>query len=267
MNPQSALGGIMELNKENYLKLRDSKRYTRPQMAGIFNVPDWKLKKWIATNKLGVSRPQVRNPKAFEEHNPQSDYWAGFIAADGCVDKKGRVRLYLQLSDNTHLSKFADFVGSSHKINLNDKRNRCSIEFTCSRMVADLAKWGIVPQKSLTYVPPDSMRGNPHFMGGWFDGDGTICESFSNKNSRTATLYAGIAVSYPSHEWLVKEWDSLGINVKAHNRDNHVTITMNTNKSKVFLSYIYKESTEGTRLDRKYALYNSIVVKGNRKTR
>lgn len=134
-------------------------------------------------------------------------------------------------------------------------------------MVNDLLKWNIVPNKSISYVPPETMRGNFHFMRGWYDGDGTISESFSNKNSITATLYAGLAVSYPSRDWLTEEWKSIGVTVKQHERDNHVTITMNTNKSITFLNYIYQSSTPETRLSRKYDKYIDIVVRGNRLTR
>lgn len=242
---------------------------TRPQMAGEFGIPDWKLKKWIATNKLGAKIPKVLNPGAFKEITPENSYWAGFIAADGCVDSKGRIRFYLQLSDHQHLNKFADFVQSDHTISLDETRNRCSLEFTCVEMVADLLKWNIVPNKSIGYRPPDTLQELSSFMRGYFDGDGTICESFSNKNSVTATLYAGLACSYNFRDWLVKKLPEISseITLKQHKRDNHVTITMNTNKSIAFLNFIYKDSSEKTRLDRKYDLFEKTVLNNDRKTR
>lgn len=258
----------MELNRENYLELVNSKKYTRPQMAGIFGIPDWKLKRWIASEGLGRKMPKVRNKRAFQDKScPNANYWAGFIAADGCVDKKGRIRFYLQLSDREHLEKFARFVGSDHKINLNEERNRCSIEFVCRPMAEDLEYWGIYPNKSLTYEPP-AQYSNRHFVRGLFDGDGTICESFSNKNSVTATLYAGLACSYPCRDWFT--WycnNALGISLKQYEKENMVTITMNTNKSKIFLEEIYRDTDKEFRLDRKYKLYQDIVVDGIRKTR
>lgn len=257
----------MELNKENYLKLKETGKYTRPQMAGIFNMPDWKLKKWIANNGMGAIKPVVKNKSVFKNRDcPKANYWAGFIAADGCVDTKGRLRFYLQLSDYQHLEKFASFVGSNHKINKDEKRNRCSIEFTCRSMVEDLLYWNIVPNKSISYTPPKGFF-NSHFIRGLFDGDGTISESFSNVNSRTATLYAGLSCSYPCRDWFKSYCDNLGITIKQHERENIVTITMNTNKSIVFLDAIYSSSAENTRLTRKYNLYHNIVVLGNRKTR
>ena len=258
----------MELTKENYIKLRDAKTHTRPQMAKVFEVPDWKLKKWVANNDLGIKRPILGKPRAFQFETEYSSYWAGFIAADGCIDEKGRVRFYLQLSDSKHLEKFADFVGSTHKINLNVKRNRCSIEFTCKAMVKDLEKWNITPRKSLTYDPPKDLKFYSHFLRGMVDGDGTICESFSNKASITATLYAGIVGSYNFRDWFVPFCkDILDITVKQHERENCVTITMNTNKSKIFLTYLYSDSIEPLRLDRKYDLYHRIVVQDIRKVR
>lgn len=260
---------MKELTKENYLELKNSKLYTRPQMAGIFGIPDWKLKKWIAANNLGTKPPTLSKPRAFMEINKESSYWAGFLAADGCVDEKGRVRIYLQLSDSVHLEKFAKFVGSSHKINLDGSRNRCSLEFTCEQMVADLLKWNVVPRKSVEYCPPNNLPFMKDFMRGYFDGDGTICESFSNANSKTSTLYAGVACSYNFRDWFVHHLPEISneITLKQHERDNHVTITMNTNKSIVFLTYLYEDSTEAFRLNRKYELYLKLVVRKERKTR
>ena len=258
----------MELTKENYLKLRDKKEHTRPQLASIFGIPDWKLKKWIASNNLGVKRPTLGKPRAFREETPEASYWAGFIAADGCVDDKGRVRFYLQLSDSTHLEKFARFVGSTHKLNLDSNRNRCSLEFTCKAMVEDLLRWNITPRKSITYTPPENLRYTADFLRGVVDGDGTISESFSNKDSLTATLYAGVVCSYSFRDWFVPFCETeLGITVKQHERENCVNITMNTNKSKIFLSYLYRDSKPEVRLDRKYKLYDLIVVQDIRKTR
>lgn len=259
----------MELTKESYLKLKSTGNYTRPQMAGIFGIPDWKLKKWIAAENLGAIRPVVTNKRAFKEETKESAYWAGFLAADGCVDSKGRIRFYLQISDHKHLNMFADFVGSNHLVSLDEKRNRCSLEFTCKEMVEDLKRWNIVPSKSITYCPPSDLKYLQDFLRGYFDGDGTICESFSNKNSVTATLYSGIACSYNFRDWFT---DFIALNLpavtlKQHERENHVTITMNTNKSIEFLTYLYSSSTSTTRLERKYDLYVKTIVNKDRKTR
>jgi hypothetical protein len=269
MNPKHTYrGSTMELTKENYIKLRDTKKYTRPQMAREFNIPDWKIKKWIAAEGLGITRPTLKNPRAFQHETRDSSYWAGFIAADGCVDEKGRVRFYLQLSDHNHLAKFAEFVGSTHKLNLDEKRNRCSIEFTSRAMVKDLLRWSITPRKSVTYTPPTDLAYLRHFLRGMIDGDGTICESFSNVNSITATLYAGIVCSYNFRDWFVPFCNNvLDITLKQHERENCVCITMNTNKSKTFLTYLYSNTNEETRLTRKFALYDKIVVQNIRKTR
>ena len=257
----------MDLTVSNYKEISKQK-LSRKEKAELFGIPEWKLKKWVAANKVGRPIPTVRNKRAFKEHTREASYWAGFLAADGCVDDKNRVRIYLQYSDHEHLQKFKDFVGSSHHLNLDKARNRCSFEFTCKPMVEDLLKWNIVPRKSITYQPPVDLPNLPDFLRGLFDGDGTICESFSNKNSKLSTLYTGLACSYKCRDWFKEDVvDALGITMKQYEKENMVSITLNTNKSIVLLKYMYEDSTKAVRLDRKFALYHKTVVLGDRKTR
>lgn len=250
----------MEINLENYTRLKEQK-LKRADIAKVFDMPEWQLKKLIAKNGWGKKLPTIINTRVFDVVNKESAYWIGFLAADGCVDDKGRVRVGLQRSDIGHLQKLAKFVGSSHTIQERD--NRCDLEFTCRNMANDLSKYGIVPRKSVEYYPgPVDIYGEflPEFFRGWFDGDGTICESFSNKNSKLATLYTGIACSKPAYPWIVENiFNILDITHKIHERDNHMTITLNTNKSIKLLNWMYADSEEATRLDRKYDLYVKTV--------
>lgn len=259
----------MELNKENYDKLK-AQKLKRSDIAEKFGITDNNLKYLIAKNGWGKKSPTIKHPRIFKEITKESAYWIGFIAADGCVDDKGRVRIGLQKSDINHLRKFAKFIGSDHKIS-EDKEKRCDIEFTCREMVADLAQYGIVPRKSVTYHPGDLKIYEKYlreFFRGWFDGDGTICESFSNKNSITATLYTGIACSKPSYSWICDHiFNRLGISWKVHEKINHMTVTLNTNKSKILLDWMYSDSEQEFRLDRKYDLYVKTVVNDDRLTR
>ena len=258
----------MEINLENYTKLKEQ-RLKRAEIAETFGIPEWKLKKLIANNGWGKKAPTLSNKRAFSEVTRESAYWIGFLAADGCVDEKGRVRVGLQRSDVSHLYKLAKFVGSTHKVQERD--NRCDLEFSCAEMVADLSKYGIVPRKSIEFHPgPVKLYSEflPEFFRGWFDGDGTICESFSNKASKLATLYTGIACSKPAYPWIVENiFVPLDISHKIHERDNHMTVTLNTNKSIKLLNWMYSTSTTDTRLDRKYDLYIKTVVNNDRETR
>ena len=205
-------------------------------------------------------------------------YWGGFLASDGCVDSDNRVRLYLHSKDIAHLEKFKAYVNKPHKIQHSEKYpDRCAFEFTDRNYVEFLEEhFNIVPKKSLTYQIPLLFDNQyPDFFRGLFDGDGCICESFSNRASKTATLYATLTGSADcvSEFYLLME-KHLGIVGHIQNRAKYGTtgnpfscVKYNTNKAKLLLSYLYKDSTLSTRLDRKFELYDDIIVKGIRLTR
>lgn len=261
----------MEINKDNYDKLKKDK-LTRAKIAEVFGIPEWKLKKLIAKEGWGRKVPKYVYNGCFSSLTEESAYWLGFLYADGCVDTRGRVRLMLQEGDVRHLEKFAAFTNSTEfTIQECNGYKRRAIEFTSREMCKDLEKYSIVPNKTLSTVIPDiSVFGKylRDFLRGLFDGDGTISESFSNVNSRTATLYTGFPISKPNMIWLDKVLSEVvNVTYKSYEKANIFTITLNTNKSVDLLHYMYANTAESCRLDRKYALYEDIVINGNRKTR
>lgn len=209
----------------------------------------------------------------------QDCYWAGFLAADGCVDSEGRIRIYLHIKDIAQLEKFKSYTGKPHKISTSAKYpDRCSFEFTDRVMIKWLEdNFNIVPNKSLIYKVPDNLTKEQysHFFRGLFDGDGCICESFSNVNSRLATLYASLVGSDDCVKFF-SDFNKAELNITGslQNRGKYTktgnsfsNIKYSTNKAKVLLKFMYESSTPETRLDRKYDLYVKTVVENNRLTR
>ena len=254
----------MELNYTNYLELKN-KGLKRAEIAASFEIPDWKLKKHIAVNSWGKKLPTIGNTHAFDEYTEDSCYWAGFLAADGNVDSKGRIRLMLNYDDIGHLEKFKDFLASTHTISSNTTDyNRCSFEFTDREMceVLDL-NFNIIPNKSLSItfpkIPKQYLR---DFIRGYFDGDGSVCESFSNKNSITATLYTTFTGgSKPFIEtlfFMLQQEIGLGGHLQDFSTGAKWQIKYNTNNSITLLDYMYKNSNYC--LDRKYSIYKRTVV-------
>jgi len=259
----------MEITFENYTKLKEEK-LSRASIAEQFNIPEWQLKRIIAKEGWGKKSPTIQNKTAFDEYTELSCYWAGFLAADGNIDSKGRIRLMLKYDDILHLEKFKEYLQSTHTVSSNTtKYNRCSFEFTDKNMCETLdLNFNIVPQKSLKIKFPHFMPANmyKHFIRGYFDGDGSICESFSNKNSTTATLYSTFTSgSYDFINFIctfLAERLKLGGHLQDFGTDRKWQIKYNTNDSIDLLHYMYSDSTVS--LDRKYALYKSIVVDNNR---
>jgi hypothetical protein len=261
----------MEINYTNYIELKKT-GISRAAMADIFEIPDWKLKKLIAANNWGIKRPTIGNESAFDDFSEESCYWAGFLAADGCVDFKNRVRIMLKYDDINHLEKFRNFLQSTHAISSNtEKYNRCSFELTSAHICEILAlNYGIIPNKTdkleFHKLPNTYM---PAFLRGYFDGDGSICESFSNKNSITASIYATFASgSRHFSEGLfnyLQDKLKLGGHLQEFEGSTKWQLKFNTNDAKTLLQYMYEGSS--IHLDRKYALYQRLIVEDIREKR
>jgi transposase-like protein len=147
-------------------------------------------------NGFDIKRQIIYNANynLFKEENEQSLYWAGFIAADGCVKQRktncsDRFELQIALSskDHKHLEKFKNdiqydgpirkSISKNSKINpLWNDTESCEIQITSKEIFDDLSKYNIVPRKSLIYTFPEWLITHPlinHFMRGYFDGDGS----------------------------------------------------------------------------------------------
>lgn len=160
-------------------------------------------------DKYGISRETVRyyihqygleynklkiynvDHEFFSRENEESFYIAGFIAADGCVKKRKNTH-ELQIGLAQKDKEFLEMIRS--KLNAetpvrdflikNSKRNsqwndtwKSEITITSEKIYNDLAKFNIVPRKSLVYKFPVAIINNEllhHFMRGYFDGDGSF---------------------------------------------------------------------------------------------
>lgn len=261
----------MDLTSENYFYLK-SLGLKRAEIADKFGIPEWKLKKLIAQNSWGKIAPKIEFEDAFSYLDELSCYWAGFIAADGNVDHKNRVRVMLNYDDSSHLQKLKEFLGAEHKISSNtDTYYRSSLELTSKRICSDLkTNFNIIPNKTDRLVFPHhlSIEGLKSYIRGYFDGDGSICESFSNKNSRTTTLYATFASGSKNFckdlfQFLGATL-SLGGSVQTFSESKQ-QIKYNTNDAKTLLNWMYKDAE--VYLDRKYEKYINLVVYENRAVR
>ena len=127
--------------------------------------------------------------------NPIKAYWLGFLYTDGSVDHygaTGRIRLQLQEKDLEILEKFKEDLCIDSKIIYDVRKNStcCSVEFVDEQIFNDLAKYGIIPNKtylvdSIPYekIPSQYLKA---YALGLYDGDGSL--SYSNDFSTDVTL-------------------------------------------------------------------------------
>jgi hypothetical protein len=104
--------------------------------------------------------------------------------ADGCIHQSGRkqspvVSLILSAKDVAHVHAFALFAGSGHAVRSSTTvgrgcvYGRASLRFASSRIVTSLARFGVVPRKSLT-AKVIGLEQDRHFWRGVVDGDGFV---------------------------------------------------------------------------------------------
>ena len=128
----------------------------------------------------------------FDSKNPSrlQFYWAGFIAADGSVNRKC-LNIGLSTKDINHLYKFKEHIKGTQNItirnciksingNLPKEYESCHINIYSVKLVNDLKYFGIENKKSLTYDIPDHIINHEYFNSfllGLSDGDGCFCET------------------------------------------------------------------------------------------
>jgi hypothetical protein len=128
----------------------------------------------------------------FSRDNEQSFYWAGFIAADGCVHKRSHdsKQLIISLSekDIAHLQLFKSHINFDGPISssitrhsLNNPKwhdsNKNTISISSMQIFDDMKRFDIVPAKTHIYTFPQWLADHKlvnHFMRGYVDGDGSF---------------------------------------------------------------------------------------------
>lgn len=161
------------------------------------------------------------NDSFFRDLSLESCYWAGFIAADGCINNN-RVAVTQEISRKYHILKLAkatykgdDFADRVRDYSTGYVRKDGSISyFSCYSMnskqyIVDLnAIYNITPAKSLTLQPPNLTDKNKilAYIAGIIDGDGTV--RISNIKQGLDVLRISVASgSRPVLDWIKSVFD------------------------------------------------------------
>ena len=256
----------LKLNK--LLSLANSGKYSVPKLQKIFRCGRTTIHgifsiRGIKVKNLGrFKKRYFCNDKFFEKITPISAYWAGFITADGCLSKNSNgknkvLSIGLGKLDNQHLKNFKRAIKSDSKISFIQGNNSVRIGIRSDVIFDSLIGLGIVPNKSFKMgkvVIPDKLMS--YFIRGVFDGDGSL------SGKRAAHLQISIA----GHALLLRQIQNVFIkkcmvkNVKlypASYTDECTIFRLQYTGSQIFriLKFLYRNSTDQTRLKRKYKKY------------
>lgn len=192
-------------------------------------------------------------------------YWIGFLLADGGVFGN-EITINLQARDYKHLKRFKTCLKSQHKLkkiisSFNSHQYR--FKFRSTKMVQDLSKWGVIPNKSLVVnMPKLPEKYVPHLVRGIFDGDGCISSYMRGNNITYGFTIVGASKSFMlSLKQLFV--DSLGPkfgnfytqlqNGPKGKNPLYIIAYQGNIKVKTICDWIYNDAN--IKLDRKYKLY------------
>ncbi len=212
-----------------------------------------------------TSRRYTHNFDYFEVIDTQEKaYWLGFIYADGFIESKRKhgeqkVGITLSVKDKKHLEKFKASIQATNPIldyiggGFDSEAVFSKILLTSQKTVDDLKRHGVTERKTFTLTFPDLKKELvPHFIRGYFDGDGTI------------SVYENgfkFGFSSGSLEFLtsIKNFFSESNAQIRKDKSIYCFTIGGTKKAFKMLHKIYEDAN--IFLDRKYQLYQSIYEK------
>lgn len=202
----------------NYIR-ENYKNKTASEIARVLKRSDASIEAKAFTLKLkkGYKRKYSVNEDFFNDPKTLNSYWAGFIAADGCLRGPNLYHLSVCLStkDLCHIKLFKEdlkysgpvYFGSIIKKN-NPKFKKeiyysCGITVCSKKIYQSLLNYNIIPKKSLVLLPPKlNLLNSLSFIKGLIDGDGSIGIS-SNR------LYLNLDGTKEICEWVSNIFDQL----------------------------------------------------------
>lgn len=145
----------------------------------------------------GRKRQCTLNENYFQELDSKDKaYFLGFIYADGFITKPshGQNILGLTLAEIEPIDKFKKYIQTNKKVGYYKKTNSYSnksyeykLALNSDKLVSDIEKLGVIERKTLTLTFPNLREDLiPHFIRGYFDGDGSV---FLHKDSRKEYSY------------------------------------------------------------------------------
>jgi len=192
----------------------------------------------------------------FHSYQIDANYWAGFIAADGCVQYKvNNLKIALSPRDKLQLLNFIKAIKFDGPICHTSRECIVSI-YGIPKILKDLKTiFSITERKSLTLQPPHICDENyiRAFIRGYYDGDGSIAK-INSKNTWRVSITSG---SFDFLNWLKNNIEKFILNIKCgiYNDRNHYQLIFSNRQSLLFLNWLYNFSNKYNRLDRKYDIY------------
>lgn len=175
--------------------------------------------------------------------NELKAYYLGLIAADGSISKRSGLKIELQAQDSYILEPLRNNISPTkpiYKYNRGNKGITYSLELGGKEFVSKLAVWNILPRKSMTNtslpnLPKEYM---PHFIRGYFDGNGSVYLSKEDRSLRLKFIGNSLFI----HE--LKHYLDLTNNIFTtdNNFTSYFSVAKKVEVERLF-NYMYRDAT------------------------
>lgn len=159
------------------------------------------------------------NENFFEVPNEKNSYYAGFIAADGCIRVRKGVYVTtktlcfgLSKKDENWLENFKKDIEYTGPIKTYESNGRKFVRMliTSNKICDDLEKnFNITPQKTFTLQPPNIVYRNliDSYICGYIDGDGSVC--FSKNRHKQKRVSISIIGTFNLLNWVLERFSEI----------------------------------------------------------
>lgn len=249
--------------------------FTKKEFADKFKRHPQTVKLWFKEFNIKEARvihyKYSVNSDFFKTWSPEMAWVLGFIFADGCImigpRNGGMLSIGVGEKDLEILEKINACLESNYIIRrkATNKVTYCyRLDISKREIVDDLINLGVTPRKSKTITwprIPDEYVWD--FIRGYYDGDGSIFygkgyvdkNGFSKQQLRTSVLGTHSFLSGILNEFR-KYYPEYNPKIQDRSNDGYFRVEISgTDSALALCKLLYKDSTESTRLQRKYLKY------------
>lgn len=240
----------------------------------MFNTRPESIRNLLRKEGIAITNKKMRHYPRDSHYfdiidTPDKAYWLGMFYADGTLQKNTN-QLAIYLKDKEHIEKLKTALHAlNHKIiEVTDTRfnNLCkTYGFTIrdAGLYNGLLNHGVMPNKSyeLFGLPKiNNINLMRHFIRGYYDGDGGLSYSIREPYYRST-----FTISFTGNKQFLEELKTLlGLERLRLSQNSISKITYQftiSGRQQVlsFLEWLYQDSTDAIRLDRKYNKYIELL--------
>lgn len=236
-------------------------RTTIKQWLKELNLP---IRTFAEGKRYSITHRCCKNEKYFQIENHNMAWLLGFLASDGTVDRKrNKIKIGLSKKDEEILEKIRQEVQIENKLTYyttNKGYDVVELAWVCVQHKDDLAKYSIIPNKSLVLKPPYVLDRKYwiDYIRGYFDGDGCI-----SLRADGQIVFSIGGASRETVEWIIdvlsKECQIHKASIRIDNRHKHpyYYFTYCTTAVKKIFKILYTPNSLCLR--RKYDKFSSII--------